>query len=320
MFWYISRSTDFIIKSVVIAVTLATLIYGVVSWCIMKKFRTYRNYVFLNAILSNFLYCVAVLWRKRILRSSDSIGWKVFSYFFLTYVSTAKCFWLVVINHMFYVDLVKVFDTHVQRRNLKSSIFGWGVSLITTAIYTYLRYYNYFRFPTDYMAQGNLLVRGTINLIAVYGLQIIPLAVNCLMYLIIIFSLCRSFISSAHPPSYIWRHLYIATLIFVLSDILLLYDYFIKNLLYYTMPLEDLRVQVATVLIKLFTKLSPLILDIFLIVLKSNRKLWYELYVKRMNQRQRGRDIVMRDRIACQPFGSHPAVLDDGKFKYLPDV
>lgn len=40
---------------IIYALTIAAFIYGVTSWCLIKKFRNYRNFVFLNAILPNLL-------------------------------------------------------------------------------------------------------------------------------------------------------------------------------------------------------------------------------------------------------------------------
>lgn len=113
------------INSAVLVVTLATLLYGLISWCVLPKFRNYRNYVFFNALLSNFLKIMAY-------HFSGLLCLQLKTRFYLRrYFSTTNTYWLLVISHMFYIDIVKVFNGNTRRRFLKSSFLGWGVPLIT---------------------------------------------------------------------------------------------------------------------------------------------------------------------------------------------
>lgn len=141
--WRLSQTQRLTIDSILIALTLATLTYGVTSWCILKKFRNYKNFVLLNAILSNFLRNILTPIYLHLSSENDhnksnaTTASMLYLEYLAEYFSTAKTHWLLIISHMFYADIVKVFSGNMQRRYLKSSIFGWGVSLITTAIFIY---------------------------------------------------------------------------------------------------------------------------------------------------------------------------------------
>lgn len=257
---------EFIILNIMIVTTLATLIYGVVSWCIVKKFRNYRNFVFLNGILSNFTFYLLFLVYEYSINENN-----VMAEVFLQYLATSKSHWLVVISHMFYVDIVIVFNTQILRKYLKSTLFGWGVSLITTAIFVVVNI-NFYVFDRD----DSLLYMEIMRFVLV-GDRILPLIVNCFFYFRIVFSLCRSFIKRAHTTSDIWRGLYIASLIFILSDVLLLSDYVVDILFYQN--------RIAKLVVTLLTYFNPLVLDVYFVGLRSNREMWCNYYVKKLRQR-----------------------------------
>ena len=138
--------------------------------------------------------------------------------FIRDYFETAKTHWTLVISHMFYVDIVKVFSGTIRRRYLKSCVFGWGVSLITSISYSYAR------------ENASLQTYKLCSFMVTWGIHILPVILNCFIYIIIVFSLCRSFDSTLNSACIIWRRLYIATLIFILCDILMLYDKLINEI------------------------------------------------------------------------------------------
>ncbi|KAJ8730996.1 hypothetical protein PYW08_002409 [Mythimna loreyi] len=292
-----------IMPELMCVLTLAALIYGLTSWCFLKKFQSYRNYVLLNAILSDFFYYLTFSTMKH---------WIFISSFQLHYFATAKTHWLLVISHMFYVDIVKVFNQNVQRRYLKSCVFGWGVAIITTTISWYLKDHYFKSVPKFhfimfyYMKPHDWYVYTTI----LYSDQILPLIINCVLYIVTVFSLCRSFNTSTQANSNICRRLYIATLIFLLSDVALVSTYFIVMVTQKDFILlrwnKNGESDITTEL--LFRYLNPLLIIVFLVAVRGNRKAWHDFYLKTINQRssagQRGRDIVM------QPAERYRAVSD----------
>lgn len=262
-----------------LVLTILALIYGVTSWCFMKKFRSYRNFVNLNAILANFLLNLLAT----IANYDDDFGFKapnwlfeLFSYPCL-YFTTVRSFWLVVICHMFYVDFVKVFNDPVQKRFLKSSLFAWGIPLLITGMST--------------LISADLIFMHVTKLV---------LSLNCILYIVIVYSLYRSFNTSDQTAANIWRRLYIATLIFILSDLIMF--------LYFIIVLPVFHSEIVLTLGVLLMRLNVIILDVFIVFVKSNRELWYQLYVNRSLARHRNHDIHRIREIIREPGDGLPAV------------
>lgn len=105
----------------VLVVTLVTLIYGVVIWCIVKKFHNYINFVFLNTIFTNFLCYLTLCFNQAIPLNAHWILIVITGYE-SGYFGTAKTHRLIVISHTFHIDIVRKLEV----------LFGWGISLITT--------------------------------------------------------------------------------------------------------------------------------------------------------------------------------------------
>ncbi|KAJ8730997.1 hypothetical protein PYW08_002410 [Mythimna loreyi] len=289
------RHMDYIIC----VLTLAALIYGLTSWCFLKKFRNYRNYVLLNAILSYFFhYFTFILMYSKKIRFDDYS--EVIDYF-----TTVKNHWLLVISHMFYVDIVKVFNQNIKRRYLKASLFSWGLPVITSIISEYLlkMYVEYIWINVDNYYLTNNYVFGTIF----YLEQIIPVTINTVLYIVTVISLCRSFNMSTHTGRNTCLRLYIATLIFLMSDVTLLSSY-IMNMTKYSFNIYFI---IAEYLLVYF---NILLMVVFLIAVKGNRKAWYDFYVKWINQRssagQRDENIIMNERVIREPVERYRAVLD----------
>ena len=100
--WSLSDTQQLIINYIVLVLTLSTLIYGITSWCILRKFRNYRNFVFLNAILSNFINDTS---NKVIHFYFIWFGVETYLFYGLIFLShcchTARAHWLLVISHLF---------------------------------------------------------------------------------------------------------------------------------------------------------------------------------------------------------------------------
>ena len=257
-----------------LALTVVTLIYGVVSWCVLKKFRYYRNFVILNAILANFLLFVMLMCLRFITQhcSRANLPYMLFvilTMFLTLYLGSVKLYWLIAISHMFYVDIVKVFYGHIQRRYLKCSLFGWGVPLLTSLIY-----------PFVITAAPNLNASEVI-----FYSFVLPMVLNSLLYIVIVYKLCRGSEASPHTGIGKRRRMYIATLIFILSDGFI----FSSHIMWFVKP-NSITIFLANMLNFL---INPLILTFHLVFAKTNLEIWHEFYVKKIKERESKRDIKM---------------------------
>ena len=109
---------------------------------------------------------------------------------------------------------------------MKSSIFGWGVSLMSVTIFNYL---NAFESLENFLSlSSQCLVCYMLYVVIRLGNLILPVILNCVLFIILVFCLCCHFNSSAHTSCNLWHRLYVAISIFILSDVLLLYDVFIQ--------------------------------------------------------------------------------------------
>ena len=259
------------------ALTIATFIYGVISWWLIKKFRNYRNFVFLNAIVANLFLVVIVLCFSYIYHKMSHISqsflyqeYAVLHFFLYLYIGNVKIHWLIVICHMFYVDIVKVFNGQTKNIRLKSCLFAWGLPFVTSHVYTYM-----------IIALDNVTSKAA-NIVLFMAFAL-PMILNSVLYITIVIALFRSSNASSQTTTSKWRRFYIATLIFLLSDTLIFSTYSFKNL----------NNSATLILIENIVNaiLNPLIIYTYFVVVKRNRVLWYEFYAKKLNKRQRNRDI-----------------------------
>ena len=260
------------------AMTTVTLLYGVISWWLIEKFRNYRNFVFLNATFANFLVVVIVMSCSYVLKNISNISgtlmyqqFYVLNFFLFLYISTVKVYWLIVICHMFYVDIVKVFNGHIKSRHFKSGLFAWGLPFVTSVMYTYI-----------IAAVANIKSDSSEILFFSFAL---PMILNSLLFITIICALFRRSDGGLETVTSKWRRLYIATLIFLLSDTLMFSTYIFK----FFKPSVTTAFQEHLVNVII----NPLIMYVYFIFVKRNRVLWYEFYVNKINKRQRNRDMKM---------------------------
>lgn len=222
-------------------------------------------------IFANFLLYSALLSSTNL---ADTIILKLIALFLSLSQLYVRNYWSVLLCHI-YVDFVKVFNTHtIQRSYLKSFLFAWGMGVMSTSV---LIFFFILQTVTDI----------SINFIeaALYSL---PLIVHFYFYFKIVYSLCRSF-TSAQTANNIGRRLYIATLIFLLSDIIMLPDF---SLIKAHIPPES---RIILFLIKtLFLNLNANVVSVFYVIIKSNREIWFEFYTRKVNQRSSPRETGVR--------------------------
>ena len=278
-----------------LALTTAALIYGLTSWYLITKFRNYMNFVFLCAIVTNIYAIPVVMYYEHlstlVMQMKSDVLSSIIGQFLFIYSMAVRHYWLIIICNMFYVDIVKVFDGHIRRRYLKSNIFGWGVSAVTTIITVICTYVQLVIYEST---------RYIFNVIIF--LSSVPVILNCILYIVIVCSLFRNCTSSA---TNIWRRLYITTVIFILSDLFLL-SLFIARYLRYLRATSHLLYFCTHMFLRY---LNPLVLIVYIVGLKSNRELWYEFYVNKLNEWQLNCDIQMNVKSVRKTDDSRPTVI-----------
>ena len=265
------QSVEFIVRHILYVLTAVTLICGVLSWWLMPKFRTYRNFVLLGALLSNIVCLIVyhVFWdfmfRDFItLQPENTLSWKLIYLNVTYYLATVRDHWLIVISHMFYVDIVKVFNGQIRRRYLKSVLFCLGVPLIVV----FLRAVAFI----CYVLQSDEY--SIISMIAFCIIQALPPTLNSLLYIVTVYSLYRSSNTRATTSTNRRHKFYIASLIFILGEGWILFTHCLE--------MSSSITTGFTVLLDMY--FQPLLMIVFLFVLKSNRGIWCEfVYANKLN-------------------------------------
>ena len=258
------------------SMTLVTFIYGVISWCLIKKFRNFNNYVYLSATIVNIMRLIVI---SIIFLNCDEIVVKipyieVYFYIFM-FLSTVYHYWLVVMCYVFYVKLVKVFNGDMKRKYLKSTLFSWGLPVLIVFICRFALFIieqaideENTQFSRKQFISNCMLVVS----------HVIPTAINSLIFIELLYSLFCSKESNASSLSKKerikekWRRLYTATSIFFLSNVFVLY------FLIWTGFHFSMITRYSTMYIQL------LAVTIFIPLVKSNRVVWKEYYKTRLSR------------------------------------
>ncbi|CAH0697604.1 unnamed protein product [Spodoptera exigua] len=99
-----------VVEYLVLVMTLAAFVYGAISWCLIKKFRHFRNFVYINAIVSSLLRLLTVsiiipcVMQVIVIDDKDILD---ICRYICTYFSAVQNYWMLVICYIFYVDIVK---------------------------------------------------------------------------------------------------------------------------------------------------------------------------------------------------------------------
>ena len=199
-------------SSIILVLSLAAFFYGLISWCLLKKFRNVRNFVLVHLMLtSGFRYCPFLfsdLYCLYFYHNSPTLPClETFTFIYVFWGLAFNC-WLLVLSYIFYVDFVKVFNLNIRRRYLKSGMFGWGVPSTTVFLYVLFRWLLITYFSIDI-----LIIE------VVTSLVLLPVAINLVIYFTVVYSLFHSSELGVTVSTKKWRRFYIATLIFVLSNL-----------------------------------------------------------------------------------------------------
>ena len=281
------ESVEFVMRHILYVLTTATLICGVISWWLMPKFRTYRNFVLLGALSSNivcfivFYFFWDFMWRNVAkLQPEKPLPWQwdLSLLAVSNYLVNVRDHWLIVISHMFYLDIVKVFNGQIRRRYLKSVLFCLVAPLVTSSLKGVI--FTCFVFQSDEYS--------IISMIAFYVIDALPATLNSLLYIVTVYSLYRKSNARATTPTNKRRQTYIASLIFILGE----------GWMFCTYCLLTFGSNSTDFLVIINMYFQPLIMIAFLFVLKSNREIWFEFIDV---HKLKDQDIIIQERDVPNP-------------------
>ncbi|KAF9823529.1 hypothetical protein SFRURICE_011382 [Spodoptera frugiperda] len=252
---------------------ISTFIYGLASWYILKKFRTFNNYVYLSAILVNILRLSVVSITlihcdERYLKGTCMDKYSLYTLIFFT---TVYNYWLLIMTYMFYVDIVKVFENNVERKFLKSILFAWGVPIIVAILCLLISLIIEFSVEGD--KERLLLVFVAAS--AAVACNYLPSVINLILFIKLIYVLFCSKHSDASAISDRerridnFRRFLTASAIFILSNVVVL-TFILWDLLDFSILARAITLSVQIIAIAVFVPL-----------LKINRNVWYEYFQKR---------------------------------------
>ncbi|XP_049887999.1 adhesion G-protein coupled receptor G6-like [Pectinophora gossypiella] len=266
--------------------SLVTLFISSISWAIIPRWRTFKNYVFLNIIFAfNFIYYLPLT----LFVTSYCLDTKI-SYVALditvNFFMFAACCWLMVMAMIFYTDLVKVFGSTITRKLLKSNLFGWGLPVVVSTA-KIVNKLIIFRVNEKELDEGQLLIYHKVfywEEVAQNVVMMLLLLVNFLVYVRVVYELIKIPKVRCHGKR--GEKLKVATLAFVMSGILLLISILMTVLMltgakdkYYLYPLGLAMFGVQTTVINVCYLRSKVI-----------RQTWKQ-HVKDIQRAKRNREL-----------------------------
>ena len=254
-----------------LAMTVATFIYGVTSWYLIRKFRNFNNYVYLNTTLVNICRLIVMsVTEMRLDGAYDSIK----NFITFMYFSTVYNYWLLVMCYMFYVDVVKVFDGDIKRKFPRSFLLAWGVpttGLIISIIMLII-------IERVVECDRDKLILLGITILAAFTAELLPLIINAVVFTKLV---CSLFFCQGKPGCVVpkevrnkekWRRFSTAVAMFMLTNI--------SIVIYLLCSFISTDILLQTILFSC----QIIFLSLFVILVKSNRILWHEYFLNRKNR------------------------------------
>lgn len=222
--------------------SLVTCVVAFVSWIMIPKWRTFKNYVFLNLILSytaSYTFLVAEALNET-------------SYVMNYFLCSFSC-WLFIASIVSYMDIVKVFSSNVTRRKLKCTLFAWGVPLPNTLLNVV---------EQECYSFSDVVKSGDNN----YYFILILLLCNFFIYIKVFYSLFR--VARFRSRARYMQKVQVATFTFFMSGSMILPPLVLSEfgMTFYTSLIVGVMPFVQTIA-----------LSTCFLMLKSNRMMWSEL-------------------------------------------
>lgn len=182
-------------------------------------------------------------------------------HYICTFTTSVQNHWMLVICYIFYVDVVKVFGGYLKRKYLKSCIFAWGIPLVILILY-----YLFICFYQDVLIESRLWDVAS-NYFEVL-LMVLPLMINLFLYFAVVITLCDCSKRKMVAETSKCRQFYIATLLFIMSDIIVLTSFIWDS------------TNIDLLLRAVLSKLQQIAVVLFLPFVRGNRKMWGDYFAR----------------------------------------
>lgn len=243
-----------------ILVSITTLSYGFVSWTLLLKWRTFKNYVLLNVAIAAFLKHLL----EHIINNYVYDNYYVYFYFYIIFVF-AYSFWMLIMSAMFYSSIVKIFQPPRNGRFLKSALVAWGIPVCLGVIYCVMTKYDW-----------------NCGILHVFKFLIFTLLPNLIqltvffMYMTVLWNLMKSS-GVRRSNQNLCVKVQLATLLLLMSGVTSIacqiVDAFKSDRTVFTLLIENVDL------------ISNIIVCVWMLGTKSNRDLWSDCYRNRSRKR-----------------------------------
>lgn len=181
-----------------IFLSILSIVFGLVTWIFVPKWRQFRHHVFL---------CLLLTFPLPWILSPISDTWPSSQLLVTMYVMMAFGNWLVIITVMFFIEFVQIFTTVNKIRNyLLSNMFGWILPLVTETLYV-------------------LYGEGVVAI-----MFITQLLVNVILYIRVLFALCKpSRVPEPEGGKSCGTKIILSTFTFIATGIFLFIPFFIMS-------------------------------------------------------------------------------------------
>lgn len=246
VFWMIFYVITMVIAAVL---SLVTCVFALISWIMIPKWRTFKNYVFVNLILS-YTLSYTFFFTKIFDITNDYV---------YIFVCSFSC-WLFIGSIVFYMDIVKVFSVEVTRKKIKSTIFAWGAPLLNYLLNVIDK--ELFRISEMFSSNKNS-----------FYFVLLMLFCNFLIYLRVLYSLFRVSGLRSTSRTRIKQKVQVATFTFLMSGSM-------------TLPallVEEFGVTLYSAIVSgTIPFIQTIAISTCFLMLKSNRTMWRELCCKKI--------------------------------------
>lgn len=244
--------------------SVITFIYGVVSWCLIKKFRNFRNYVLLGPILAITMCCLAAHVQVFILASKPHLAETIIFtaiYAFLLYFALVFYCFFIVLCYIFYVDYVKVLHLKINNKYLICSLFVWCFPFVEIFVFFLTRFLtNTYLFPQLFISFDVLYI------------WVLPLLLSVICYFLVVYSVFCGHKSESWTSIKRLGHFGIATFIFAFSNF---------SIIVHLSRVLDRDDFILLMVGQIQHYMVALFICIYLIVVRRNRILWGEFLNKK---------------------------------------
>lgn len=245
-----------------ILVSIVTLFFGFISWTLLPKWRSFKNYVLLNIAAAAFF--------KHLVLHLINFPSAYFDYFYVYYYVYdifvfAHNFWMVIMSAVFYSSVVKIFRSRSKGRFLNSALIAWVIPVILAI--------------TDFILSGYNVNYGLPRIINSLIFTVFPNLIQLtvfIMYTMVLWNLLKSS-TVRRSNENISAKVQLATLLLLMSGVTSITCQIVDTLISDT--------TVFTLLMENVDLISNIIVCVWVLATKSNRDLWVHYYRNKIRKR-----------------------------------